>query len=1006
MLPLLDKSHRTRIFVIAIILLAIWVAMGWTIATNNFNQQVEDEVEKGQSQAQQVSIDVEESIRRNLHYVAGIPDTFRQGLRMQQAVQKFGTKVQPSALPKAENQKNWLSDPILSDLNGYLELIQESLGVDLIFVVNAAGDCIAANNWALGSSSVGTNYADRNWFADVRNGHHGMQYAMGKTTRIPGLFFASPVIIDGQFMGAVVVKVDIKSISFLTQYADVFVADTNGVIIMAREQDKVLLAIPNAPVHQMRDKDKLAMYQKTKFDELSIRPWPDAPSARMKQVQDEDIPLTLAATDLQEYKMRVFAEHDLTALPALERERRSTFWLIALTGGILNLIAVGFLIYFQDVRRAKKLVETSEERLRLLLESVNSGIWGQSSDGVCTFINNPAAKMLGYEPEELIGKSLHSIVHHTSANGEAYPREQCPMFLTARDGIARTKDDEVLWRKDGSSFPVEYSSYPMLRLGKLEGGVNVFDDITDRKKQMLLLEQAKEKAEAANRAKSDFLANMSHEIRTPMNGVIGLSELALDSPDQDERHRYLRQILESSKSLMGILNDILDFSKIEARQMSLEKNVFDLDELLDSLKRVFSLHAKDKGLEFSIQKDAQIPSVLFGDQLRVRQILTNLLGNAVKFTARGSVALEIAQLEANSTEITLSFRVRDSGLGMSAEQINNLFQPFAQADNSITRRFGGTGLGLAISRNLARMMDGDIEVESTLSRGSVFRLELPLARATETQTVEFIRQREAQAAPRKASSAAHILTGKRVLLVEDNRVNQLVATQLLKKIGITADIANNGVEAIEMVEKGSYDVVLMDIQMPVMGGLEATQRIRQNAQFATLPIVAMSAGVTLDEQEKCAAVGMTDFIGKPIDSVLLTNKLIALCAPNAIVSEPQLAANQNGELTLKGFDTQRLAELAEMIGKETVLELILSMRTDLDGYADEIIVLTQQGDMDAAKNKAHSLKGATANLGAATLCAAATAVETKLNAEEVAYEEMENLRLMWNDFVQMIDAMG
>lgn len=400
-------------------------------------------------------------------------------------------------------------------------------------------------------------------------------------------------------------------------------------------------------------------------------------------------------------------------------------------------------------------------------------------------------------------------------------------------------------------------------------------DITRLKQAGQAMQQAKVAAEQLANSKSEFLANMSHEIRTPMNAVIGLSELALESTDLSERESYLRQINESSRSLMGILNDILDLSKIEARQLSVESAVFNLDDLLDTLNRMFTMSAQDKGIGFSVVRAEPIPRLLKGDALRLRQILTNLLGNAFKFTKHGSVTLEIKSIQTGTVDAQLSFIIRDSGIGMTAAQIDGLFQPFSQADSTISRRFGGTGLGLTISLNLARLMGGDIRVESIPGMGSTFIFTVTLPEAEPASMM----RREADRAPSEFKELAQILRGKRVLLAEDNRINQLVASKMLTKIGLLVDIAHNGEEAIQRINETAYDIVLMDIQMPVMDGLEATRLIRQDVRFMNLPIVAMSAGVTLDEKSACDQAGMTGFIGKPIISSELTNKLVELCFP-------------------------------------------------------------------------------------------------------------------------------
>jgi len=978
--------------------LVLWIFLAWIFAGRNFHDNLETLTEKEQQDAQQMSDDVSDSIRRNLHYLAGIPDAFQQGLRIWKVVNKFGPGTLPTSLSKAEAAKRWTADQDMQDLNKFLAHIQLTMGVDLLYVVNSAGDCISSSNWDQPSNLIGANYADRKWFGEVRNDQRAMQFAVGRITKIPGLFFASPIMLDGQFKGAIIAKVDLPTLSFLTRQSDVFVTDANGVIIMAHDPGLVMTALPGAGVGKMSGKDRNLLYLKSEFAEISISPWDNQPIGKMLRFQNEPLPLLLASTELKEYGLQVFSENKLTAYPTLKREQFNQFLLLSLLGGILILISGGIVLYLQSIQRTRKIVEESEARLRLLLESVNSGIWGQTAEGICTFINSSAARMLGFNPDELIGKPLHAIVHHSHIDHSHYPREECPMFATSQDGKPRQADNEVLWHKDNGCFPVEYATYPITREGKLEGAVVVFDDITERKKlqqemldrdatysaaietsvdgfwtmetagyilevnesylrrsgytrdemfklsiqdidasetpeemtarlerivasgsdafetrhrardgsvwevelaisyapiaggrmfcflkditerklQERLIEAAKANAESANRAKSDFLANMSHEIRTPMNAVIGFSELALDCNDPNDRQNYLRQILDSSKALLGILNDILDLSKIEARQLSIEAAEFDLDELLVSLNGMFTLRAREKNLNFVLSREPNIPKLLIGDPLRLRQILVNLIGNAIKFTRDGKVCLEVRQIKSDDSGLTLGFRIQDSGIGMTQEQIDKLFQPFTQADNSITRRFGGTGLGLAICRNLAELMGGKITVESEPGSGSVFHLQLTLAVG---RYVPFEEQKNVPQPDKENQrlTAAQALAGKRILLVEDNRVNQMLASHMLKKLGVQTDIADNGEVAIQQLQDVIYDIVLMDIQMPVMGGLEATQRIRQDARFAKLPIIAMSAGVTLDEQEKCAAAGMSGFIGKPIDSTELALMLVEMC---------------------------------------------------------------------------------------------------------------------------------
>jgi PAS domain S-box-containing protein len=990
MLPVLEKLRR-HIVLWFVLLLIAWLMLSWHIANRKFSTDLNAQIVNEQQQAQELAQDVADSVRRNLHFVAGIPDTFQNALRVKKALDFFVAQPQATGLPKQEVVARWTSEPVLDDLNKYFELIQHSLGIDLLFLVNNAGDCISASNWNTPGTSIGTNFVDRQWFLDAQIWYRGMQYAVGKTTQIPGLYFSTPVVYDGKFKGAVVAKIDLPTLSFLTNKADAYIVDVNGVILMAHDPNMLMMSVPGAAVSKMNDKDRQALYQRSNFPELAIESWTAEGDDRLKRINNEDFPHLLASSELPEYGLKIFAESDLRAYPALKRERMSDFWLMALIGGSLLLISGVTAFYFESIRQSKKTVQESEARLRLLLESVHSGIWGQNIDGVCTFVNVAAAGMLGYKPDELIGQPIHGTLHHSHADGEQYHRDHCPMHATCCDGQARSAMNEVLWRKDGSSFPVEYSTSPVYRDGRLEGAVVVFDDITERIRleremrerdalhsaaiatsvdgfwtvdvsghlidvndaylqlsgytreellamsivdlevndssdaiaariarvvatggeefesrhrasdgriwdvdvaisyspiaggrmfcfvkditwrntQARLLEVAREKAEAANRAKSDFLANMSHEIRTPMNAVIGFSELALDTRDIEVQGTYLRQILESSKSLLGIINDILDFSRIEARQMTLDQSVFSMLNLLDNLNQIFTMSARDKGLQFQLTKDAQVPDLLLGDQIRVRQILTNLLGNAIKFTSHGQVSLDISTVRREDDGVVLNFAIKDSGIGMSAAQLDNLFQPFMQADNSITRRFGGTGLGLSISRNLAMLMGGDISAQSVAGKGSVFSFQVKLA-----------------------------------IVAADMQPTSRIVPAIQPQVELSGELT---------------------------------------------PVFDVASGGYMD-----------------------------------------------------GFDAQHLAEVTELLGdSEMLMELIETMRQEFAGIPDEIRNLLERGEFEAAGRKLHALKGVAGNLGAVKIHAAAVELECKLEGGADVAAELQTLTQVWTDFEKM-----
>ena len=506
------------------------------------------------------------------------------------------------------------------------------------------------------------------------------------------------------------------------------------------------------------------------------------------------------------------------------------------------------------------------------------------------------------------------------------------------------------------------------------------------------LRLSKLKADEVSRFKSEFLANMSHEIRTPMNAIIGLSHLALQTDLTTKQLDYLNKIQHSSNALLGIINDVLDFSKIEAGKLDMASEDFQLEDVLDHLNSLISLKAEEKGLEFRFKIDPRIPNHLMGDPLRLGQVLINLSNNAVKFTDQGKVMVEVRVLEKQENRITLAFSVSDTGIGLTREQCQKLFQPFTQADRGTTRRYGGTGLGLSISKRLVNMMAGDIRVESEPGRGSTFLFTAKFGIQPEESPLPSIME-TAEGVTLSIETALERIRGAEILLVEDNIINQQVAQELLEQAGFSVSIVSNGQEAVSAVEQNAFDLVLTDIHMPVMDGFQATARIRKNPRFKNLPILAMTAQALAGDREKSLEAGMNDHITKPIDPNKLFSALVKWIAPKKRDGAHPLSADKIADLVppeIKDMPGLRITEgLARIAGNQVLYKKLLQdFAKEYKSTGSKLYRLMTDNQIDEMAALVHGIKGVAGNLGANDLNTAALDLEKAIKSRDSV--RMEN----------------